>query len=60
MDTIALNIFLLLTDQECHNIYSMSRFDAETPGRNRLQREGIRFDHAYTPVSICMSAQRHC
>ena len=58
------NVLLLLTDQERYDVSAprdsedaSGTPDVQTPAMDRLQAEGMRFDRAYTPVSICSSAR---
>jgi arylsulfatase A-like enzyme len=51
------NVLLLLTDQERYDVSAPGGPDVRTPAMDRLQSEGMRFDRAYTPISICSSAR---
>jgi arylsulfatase A-like enzyme len=51
------DILLLLTDQERYDVSAPDGPAVETPSMDRLQREGVRFDSAYTPIGICSSAR---
>lgn len=50
------NILLLLTDQERYDL-TASESPVETPNIDRLREEGMAFERAYTPISICSSAR---
>lgn len=51
------NVLLLLTDQERYDVSAPDEPAVDTPAMDRLQREGLRFDNAYTPIGICSSAR---
>ncbi|MFC7153886.1 sulfatase-like hydrolase/transferase [Halomarina halobia] len=51
------NVLLLLTDQERADLVSPEGLSVETPTVDRLRGEGLWFDRAYTPISICTSAR---
>jgi len=51
------NVLLILTDQERYDASAPGDPLVETPGSDRLSREGIRFEQAFTPISICSSAR---
>jgi arylsulfatase A-like enzyme len=51
------NILLLVTDQERADISAPGGPPVQTAGLDRLQTEGMRFERAYTPISICTSAR---
>jgi arylsulfatase A-like enzyme len=51
------NVLLLLTDQERYDLTDPAGPAVDTPNVDRLGREGMRFERAYTPVSICSSAR---
>jgi len=51
------NVLLLLTDQERYDVSAPGGPDVDTPNMDRLRRDGMRFDRAYTPISICTSAR---
>ena len=51
------NVLLLLTDQERADLVAPEGLPVETPNIDRLRREGMWFDAAYTPTSICTSAR---
>lgn len=51
------NVLLLLTDQERYDLSSPNGMRVETSALDRLQAEGMRFDRAYSPISICTSAR---
>ena len=51
------NILLLFTDQERADLIAPEGLPVETPNIDRLREEGMWFDSAYTPASICTSAR---
>lgn len=51
------NVLMMLTDQERADISDFGALDVATPGMDRLGEEGMRFERAYTPISICTSAR---
>lgn len=51
------NVLLLLTDQERYDVTSPDGVPVETPALDRLRHEGMHFERAYTPISICSSAR---
>ena len=52
------NILLVLTDQQRHDtIAAAGNTYIKTPTMDRLCREGTRFDRAYTPSPVCVSAR---
>ena len=51
------NVLLLLTDQERADLVAPDSLPVETPNIDRLRDEGMWFDSAYTPTSICTSAR---
>ena len=51
------NVLLVLTDQERYDCSAPDGPPVETPTMDRLSREGMRFDRAFTPISICSSAR---
>ena len=51
------NILLLFTDQERADLVAPDGLPVETPNIDRLREEGMWFDSAYTPTSICTSAR---
>ena len=51
------NVLLLLTDQERYDVSAPGGPAVWTPTMDCLQSEGMRFDRAYTPISICSSAR---
>jgi arylsulfatase A-like enzyme len=51
------NVLLVLTDQERYDVTAPEGPPVETPAFDRLSREGLRFERAYTPTSICSSAR---
>jgi arylsulfatase A-like enzyme len=57
------NVLLIVTDQERYDVSAPEgpampqAPDLTLPGHDRLQAEGMRFEQAYTPTSICSSAR---
>ncbi|WP_254531781.1 sulfatase-like hydrolase/transferase [Natrinema gelatinilyticum] len=51
------NILFFLTDQERYDCSAPGGLEVETPTFDRLSDEGIRFEQAFTPISICSSAR---
>ncbi len=51
------NVLLVLTDQERYDCSAPDGPPVETPTMDRLSREGMRFERAFTPISICSSAR---
>ncbi|WP_135805556.1 sulfatase-like hydrolase/transferase [Halorussus marinus] len=51
------DILLLLTDQERYDVSAADGPAVDTPAMDRLAREGVRFEDAYTPIGICSSAR---
>ena len=51
------NVLVLLSDQERYDVSSPENDSVDTPNLDRMSREGIRFENAYTPISICTSAR---
>jgi len=51
------NVLLLLTDQERADLVAPDGLPVETPNIDRLREDGMWFDSAYTPTSICTSAR---
>jgi arylsulfatase A-like enzyme len=51
------NVLLILTDQERHDLVDPDGVPAETAAIDGLAAEGVRFSHAFTPISICSSAR---
>ena len=51
------NVLCCLTDQERYDYTAPAGPAVETPTYDRLTREGMRFDQAITPISICTSAR---
>ncbi len=51
------NILLLLTDQERFDVTHPDGPAVDTPAIDRLAAEGMYFERAYTPISICSSAR---
>lgn len=50
------SVLLLLTDQERYDLTAPGSM-VETPNIDRLREEGMVFERAYTPISICSSAR---
>lgn len=51
------NIVLVHTDQQRHDTLACYGFPRHSPGADRLAREGVRFEHAFTPIAICSPAR---
>lgn len=51
------NVLLILSDQERYDVSAPDGPPVETPNIDRLAAEGMRFERAYTPISICSSAR---
>ncbi|MGM0389370.1 MAG: sulfatase-like hydrolase/transferase [Natrinema limicola] len=51
------NILLVLTDQERYDASAPGDPQVKTPGSDRLSDKGVRFEQAFTPISICSSAR---
>ncbi|OVE84911.1 sulfatase-like hydrolase/transferase [Natronolimnobius baerhuensis] len=51
------NVLFVLTDQERYDCTASDGPPVETETMDRLSSEGMRFDHAVTPISICTSAR---
>ncbi|ATW87400.1 arylsulfatase A-like enzyme [Halohasta litchfieldiae] len=51
------NVLLLLTDQERADLVAPDGLPVDTPNIDRLREEGMWFESAYTPTSICTSAR---
>jgi len=51
------NIVVLLSDQERYDLSRPGNDAVATPNIDRLSREGVRFENAYTPTSICSPAR---
>ncbi|WP_226039446.1 sulfatase-like hydrolase/transferase [Natrinema sp. DC36] len=51
------NVLLVLTDQERYDASAPEGPPVDTPAIDRLSSEGIRFERAFTPISICSSAR---
>ncbi|WP_254762087.1 sulfatase-like hydrolase/transferase [Natrinema marinum] len=51
------NVLLVLTDQERYDASAPDGPPVETPTFDRLSSEGLRFERAVTPISICSSAR---
>lgn len=50
------SVLLVLTDQERYDLTAPDSV-VETPNIDRLREEGMAFERAYTPISICSSAR---
>lgn len=51
------NILLILSDQERYAVSAPDGPAVQTPNMDRLRKEGMYFEKAYTPISICSSAR---
>ena len=51
------DVVFLLTDQERYDYTAPDGPPVETPELDRLSTEGMRFERAYTPTSICSAAR---
>jgi arylsulfatase A-like enzyme len=51
------NVLFVLTDQERYDCSAPDGPPVETPTIDRLSGEGVRFERAFTPISICSSAR---
>lgn len=51
------NVLFVLTDQERYDYSAPDGPSVETPTMDRLSSEGMRFERAVTPISICTSAR---
>ncbi|EMA33306.1 sulfatase-like hydrolase/transferase, partial [Halobiforma nitratireducens] len=51
------NVLLALTDQERYDLSAPAGPPVETETMDRLSSEGVRFERAFTPISICSSAR---
>ncbi|WP_394738910.1 sulfatase-like hydrolase/transferase [Natronococcus roseus] len=51
------NVLFVLTDQERYDYSAPDGPSVETPTVDRLSDEGMRFERAVTPISICTSAR---
>ncbi|MFP8952081.1 sulfatase-like hydrolase/transferase [Natrialbaceae archaeon A-arb3/5] len=51
------NVLLVLTDQERYDCSAPDGPPVETKTLDRLSSEGMRFERAFTPISICSSAR---
>ena len=52
------NILLLLTDQQRYDALSCNGADVcQTPAVDEIAANGVRFTHAYTPISLCSPAR---
>ncbi|MDQ2051104.1 sulfatase-like hydrolase/transferase [Natronolimnohabitans sp. A-GB9] len=51
------NVLFVLTDQERYDCSAPEGPPVETETMDRLSSEGLRFSHAFTPISICTSAR---
>ncbi|WIV66936.1 sulfatase-like hydrolase/transferase [Natrialbaceae archaeon AArc-T1-2] len=57
MATSRPNVLFVLTDQERYDLTAPDGPPVETLAFDRLSSEGVRFERAYTPISICTSAR---
>lgn len=52
------NILLLLTDQQRYDVLSCNGAEiCQTPAADEISANGVRFTHAYTPISLCSPAR---
>lgn len=51
------NVLFVCTDQERYDLTGPGGPEVETPAADRLAREGMRCDRAYTPTAICSPAR---
>jgi arylsulfatase A-like enzyme len=51
------NIVLIHTDQQRIDTLRCYGFERHSPAADRLAREGVRFEHAFTPIAICSPAR---
>ncbi|MFC4439563.1 MULTISPECIES: sulfatase-like hydrolase/transferase [Natrialbaceae] len=51
------NVLFVLTDQERYDCSAPDGPPVETPAMDRLSSDGMRFERAFTPISICTSAR---
>ncbi len=51
------NVLFVLTDQERYDASAPGGPPVETEAIDSLSREGVRFERAFTPISICSSAR---
>jgi arylsulfatase A-like enzyme len=51
------NVLLVVTDQERYDLTAPDGPDVATPATDRLSREGLRCERAYTPTAICSPAR---
>ncbi|TYL38365.1 sulfatase [Natronococcus pandeyae] len=51
------NVLLILTDQERYDCSAPDGPPVETETMDRLSSDGMRFEQAFTPISICTSAR---
>ncbi|QFU82471.1 sulfatase-like hydrolase/transferase [Natronorubrum aibiense] len=56
-DTQRPNILFVLTDQERYDCTAPDGPPVETKAMDTLSEDGVRFTHAFTPISICTSAR---
>ena len=52
------NLIIIMSDEHtCSVMGAYGNKQVQTPTLDRLAREGVRFDNAYTPSPICISAR---
>lgn len=51
------NILFVCTDQERYDLSAPGGPEVETPAADRLAREGLRCEHAFTPTAMCSPAR---
>lgn len=51
------NILFISTDQERYDLTAPEGPDVETPAADRLSREGLRCEHAFTSTAMCSPAR---
>lgn len=58
MKTDKMNLLMLITDQQRHDTLScLGQTPCKTPNLDRIAREGVVFDHAFTPTPLCSPAR---
>ena len=57
MESAPQNVLFILTDQERYDLTSPTGPPVETDALDDLAEQGVRFTHAFTPISICSSAR---
>jgi len=51
------NVLIVITDDQGCELGAYGRRTIRTPRLDQLAREGLRFDNAYTPVSVCVPSR---